>query len=75
VWREARLRIVSDPVGAEITLSGRKLGRAPLTTDPLAPDTDYEVSAALKGYQSVRRVIRTTDTVTDVTLFLLTQRR
>jgi serine/threonine protein kinase len=70
---EPRLHIVSDPVGAEITLSGRKLGRAPLTTDPLATDTEYEVAAALKGYQSVRRVVRTNDGVTDVTLFLLTQ--
>jgi hypothetical protein len=73
--REPRLHIVSDPVGAEITLSGRKLGPAPLTTDLLAADTDYEISAALKGYQSVRRVVRTTTGLTDVTLFLLTQRR
>jgi hypothetical protein len=72
--REPRLRIVSDPVGADITLSGRKLGRAPLTTDPLSPDTDYELGASLNGYQSVRRVVRTTTDVSDVTLFLLKRR-
>ena len=71
---EPRLHIVSDPVGAEIALSGRKLGRAPLTSDPLAPDSEYEVSAAMNGYQSVRRVIRTTTGMTDVTLFLLKRR-
>jgi hypothetical protein len=71
---QPRLHVVSDPVGAQITLSGRKLGRAPLTTDPLEPDTQYEVMASLEGYQSVRRVVRTTSGVSDVTLFLLIQR-
>jgi hypothetical protein len=72
--REPRLRIVSDPVGAQITLSGRNLGRAPLTTDPLQPDANYEVMASLEGYQSVRRLVRTAEGVTEVTLFMLVQR-
>src|SRR5205085_9887957 len=72
--REPRLHVVSDPVGAQITLSGRKLGRAPLTTDALSPETEYEVIATLEGYQTVRRLVRTAPGVTDVTLFLLTRR-
>jgi len=59
---------MSDPIGAQISLAGRVLGRAPLTTDPLPPDQDYEIAASLEGYMAVRRAVRTMRGVTDVTL-------
>jgi len=68
--REARLHVISEPIGAEIRLAGRSIGRAPLTTDLLQPDRDYDLSATLEGYVSVRRVVRTSSGVTDVTLAL-----
>jgi len=67
---EARLHVISEPIGAEIRLAGRSIGRAPLTTDLLQPDRDYDLSATLEGYVSVRRVVRTTSGVIDVTLAL-----
>jgi len=67
---EARLHVTSEPTGAEIRLAGRSIGRAPLTTDLLQPDRDYDLSASLEGYVSARRVVRTSTGVTDVTLAL-----
>jgi len=67
---QARLHVISEPIGAEIRLAGRSIGRAPLTTDLLQPDRDYDLSASLEGYVSVRRVVRTGSGVTDVTLAL-----
>jgi len=67
---ETRLHIISEPIGAEIRLGGKSIGRAPLTTDVLQPDHDYELTASLEGYVSVRRAVRTAAGVTDVTLAL-----
>ncbi len=66
----ARLHVISEPIGAEIRLAGRSIGRAPLTTDVLEPGRDYDLSASLEGYVSVRRLVRTGSGVTDVTLAL-----
>src|SRR5206468_10360291 len=44
--RGARLHVMSEPIGAEIRLAGRSVGRAPLTTDLLQPERDYELSAS-----------------------------
>jgi eukaryotic-like serine/threonine-protein kinase len=66
----ARLHVISEPIGAEIRLAGRSIGRAPLTTDLLEPGRDYDLSASLEGYVSVRRLVRTGSGVTDVTLAL-----
>ena len=51
-------------------MAGRPIGRAPLTTEPLEPDRDYEVTATLEGYVSVRRAVRTRSGLADVTLAL-----
>ena len=68
--RGARLHVMSEPIGAEIRLAGRSIGRAPLTTDLLQPERDYELSASLEGYVGVSRVVRSRGGVTDVTLLL-----
>ena len=68
--RETRLHVISEPIGAEIRLGGKSIGRAPLTTDLLEPDREYELSASLEGYVSVRRVMMPAAGVTDVTLAL-----
>ncbi|MFL5310474.1 MAG: protein kinase domain-containing protein [Myxococcales bacterium] len=70
VSRETRLHVISDPIGAEIRLAGKSIGRAPLTTDVLQSDREYELSASLEGYLSVRRAVRTVTGVTDVTVAL-----
>ena len=67
---ETRLHVISEPIGAEIRLGGKSIGRAPLTTDLLQPDREYELSASLEGYVSVRRVMMPAAGVTDVTLAL-----
>jgi len=70
VARETRLHVISEPIGAEIRLGGKSIGRAPLTTDVLQPERDYELTASLEGYVPVRRAVRTAAGVTDVTLAL-----
>jgi len=57
-------------MGAEIRLGGRSIGRAPLTTERLQPGRDYELTASLEGYESVRRLVSPTGGVVDVTLSL-----
>jgi len=52
-----RLHVISEPMGAEIRLGGRSIGRAPLTTERLQPGRDYELTASLEGYESVRRLV------------------
>ncbi|HKB77484.1 MAG TPA: protein kinase [Myxococcales bacterium] len=68
--RETRLHVISEPMGAEIRLGGRSIGRAPLTTERLQPGRDYELTASLEGYESVRRLVSPTGGVVDVTLSL-----
>ena len=68
--REPRLHILTDPTGAEIKLAGKRIGHAPLTTDPLEADREYELSASLDGYVAVRRTVRTGRGSTDVMLRL-----
>jgi hypothetical protein len=68
--REPRLHVVTDPTGAEIKLGGKSIGHAPLTTDPLEADREYELSASLDGYLSARRTVRTGRGATDVMLRL-----
>jgi len=68
--REPRLHILTDPTGAEIKLAGKRIGHAPLTTDPLEADREYELSASLDGYVAVRRTVRTGRGSSDVMLRL-----
>jgi PEGA domain len=69
----ARLHVRTEPIGAEIRLGGRSIGRAPLTTGLLQPDRDYDLSASLEGYVSVSRVVRPGNGLSDVTLLLPVQ--
>ena len=69
-----RLRIVTDPPGADITVDGKPLGKSPVTTDLLNPGPYHPVVASLDGYAPARRAARLDPTgVTELRLSLAQQ--
>jgi serine/threonine protein kinase len=54
----SRLRIVTDPPGADVTVDGRPVGKSPVTTEPLNPGPYHPVVASLEGYAPSRRAAR-----------------
>jgi len=72
---EPRLHIVTDPPGAEVSVDGRLVGRAPVTTDPLDAQHYHPVSAALDGYATLRRATKLQlSGITELRLTLTPQR-
>jgi serine/threonine protein kinase len=70
----ARLRIVTDPPGADITVDGRPVGKSPVTTDLLNAGSPHPVIASLDGYSPARRSARLDgDGVTELRLSLSQQ--
>jgi hypothetical protein len=66
----ARLRIITEPAGAEVRVDGKLVGTSPVTTGPLAPGPDHPVIATLVGYAPARRAARLESTgTTEVRLF------
>ena len=53
-----RLRIVTDPPGADITVDGKPLGKSPATTETLSAGAYHPVVASLDGYTPARRAAR-----------------
>jgi formylglycine-generating enzyme required for sulfatase activity len=54
---DAELRVVTIPVGANVTVNGRYRGQSPITL-ALSPDTDYEIGVSKAGYGSTSRQVR-----------------
>ncbi len=70
----ARLRIVTDPPGADITVDGRPVGKSPVITDFLNPGPFHPVVASLDGYVPSRRAARLDQSgITELRLSLLQQ--
>ncbi len=63
--RAGKLRIVSDPPGAQIRLAGKASGTAPVDLSDLPPG-EYEVTATLAGYREAQQKaeVRAHDTTT-----------
>ncbi|MBA3393082.1 MAG: serine/threonine protein kinase [Deltaproteobacteria bacterium] len=57
VWNAApaRLAVVTEPAGVQITLDGRVLGDAPKTFDDLAPAVGAQLALAKPGFQPITR--------------------
>jgi serine/threonine protein kinase len=53
-----RLRIVTDPPGAEVRVDGKVVGNSPVTTGPMDPGPYHPVIATLDGYAPARRAAR-----------------
>ncbi len=54
----ARLRILTDPPGADVSVDGRPVGKSPVTTDLLNPGPWHPVVASLDGYTPSRRAAK-----------------
>ncbi|HUJ28348.1 MAG TPA: protein kinase [Myxococcales bacterium] len=54
----ARLRIVTDPPGAEVRVDGKLVGTSPVTTEPLDPGPYHPVIATLGGYAPARKAAK-----------------
>jgi hypothetical protein len=66
----ARLRIVTEPAGAEVRVDGKVVGTSPVTTGPLDPGPYHPVIATLDGYAPARRAAKLDPTgTTEVSLF------
>lgn len=57
VDKQARLRIVTDPPGAEIRVDGKVVGSSPVTTGPMDLGS-HPVIATLEGYVPARKAAR-----------------
>ncbi len=53
----ARLHVVTDPPGAQVTLAGRSLGDSPNTFENLAPTTNAPLTLAKTGFTAITRPI------------------
>ena len=53
-----RLRILTDPPGAEVRVDGKLVGTSPVTTGPLDPGPYHPVIATLEGYAPARRAAK-----------------
>jgi len=51
-----KLRIISQPPGAQVTVAGKPRGAAPLELADLAPG-EYQVTALLEGYRPAERTV------------------
>jgi hypothetical protein len=51
-----RIRVVSEPAGAQVSLAGRPLGRTPL--ESAVPAGEYMIGAKLEGHAPVERVVQ-----------------
>jgi hypothetical protein len=58
VDRSPRLRIVTDPPGAEVRVDGKVVGTSPVTTGPLDPGPYHPVIATLEGYAPSRKAAK-----------------
>ena len=58
VDRQPRLRIVTDPPGAEVRVDGKVVGTSPVTTGPLDPGPYHPVIATLDGYAPSRKAAK-----------------
>jgi serine/threonine protein kinase len=66
----ARLRIVTEPAGAEVRVDGKVVGTSPVTTGPLDPGPYHPVIATLDGYAPARKAAKLDPTgTTEVSLF------
>ena len=54
---DIHLRIDSSPLGATVSLEGRRLGRTPIDTKVLSADRHGELELQLRGYRTARRSI------------------
>jgi serine/threonine protein kinase len=55
---QPRLRIVTDPPGAEVRVDGKVIGTSPVTTAPLDPGPYHPVIATLDGYAPARKAAK-----------------
>jgi hypothetical protein len=53
-----RLRVVTDPPGAEVRVDGKLVGTSPVTTGMLDPGSYHPVIATLSGYAPARRAAK-----------------
>ena len=53
-----RLRIVTDPPGAEVRVDGKLVGTSPVTTGALDPGPSHPVIATLDGFAPARRAAK-----------------
>jgi serine/threonine protein kinase len=53
-----RLRVVTDPPGASVSIDGRSVGRSPVTTEAMDPGPVHVVIASLDGYAPARRATK-----------------
>src|SRR5262249_4926933 len=53
-----KLRIVTDPPGAEVRVDGKLVGTSPITTGPLDPGPYHPVIATLQGYAPARKAAK-----------------
>ena len=53
---DARIHLVSSPVGANITLNGEFKGKTPMTVD-VQPDTSQQLSLFLPGYHNASQTV------------------
>ena len=58
VDKQPRLRIVTEPPGAEVRVDGKVIGNSPVTTGPLDPGPYHPVIATLDGYAPSRRAAK-----------------
>lgn len=70
-----RIRVVSDPPGARVSVGGQLKGTTPLDSSPLTvevPEGSYTVIASLEGYMSAQQTVRATaGEINTVTLRLM----
>ena len=64
VDKQSRLRIVTDPPGAEVRVDGKVVGTSPVTTGPLDPGPYHPVIATLDGYAPARKAAKLNPTGT-----------
>ena len=67
---EARLRVVTEPAGADITVDGKPVGKSPVTTGPLDTGPYHPVVATLDGYAPARRATKVDLGLNDLKLTL-----
>lgn len=54
---DGKLNVVSDPIGVNITISGRYYGQTPLAV-ALPPSESYELLASKAGFENIRRPLK-----------------
>jgi hypothetical protein len=55
---QPRLRVVTEPAGAEVRVDGKVIGASPVTSGPLDPGPYHPVIATLDGYAPARKAAK-----------------